>query len=143
MPFIFAAGFVFYLRVIIPMNVRHMFEQQKELSAPFEHDLTAEGLNSSSQFGYATRPWSFFRKWKQNKNLLLLYTSDLQFLLIPKRFCTAEQLAAIQLRLQEYKVPEDARHLRKRGCTIAVAIYIVLFIIGGILLAIQFRHMEP
>ena len=127
-----------YYYVLLPRRVRHIYEQHKEMSAPFEHEITTEGLVSSNQYGYANRPWGNFRKWTQNKNLLMLYLSDIQFILIPKRFCTPEQLEAILARLRENRVPEGNR--LSRGRLIAMGIFLLLFIFIGIMLYMGFQN---
>jgi hypothetical protein len=106
-PVVFVAAFlVIYLRVLLPWNARRVFFQQKESASPFEHEITETAFNSSGQYGSATRPWVNFHKWKEDKDLLMLYLSDVMFIVIPKRFCTPEQVDAIRARLVENKIPQ-------------------------------------
>lgn len=92
----------------LPRQVRKIFNQHKEMPLPFEHEITATALRSSNQYGYSERPWGNFHKWKENKTLFMIYTSDVQFVLIPKRFMTAEQTATLRERLVE-------NHVRRQG----------------------------
>lgn len=98
--------YLLYLYVFLPRKVRQIYQQHMDMSAPFEIEITPTGLVSSNQYGYANRPWRKFRKWKESKDLLMLYLSDIQFLLIPKRFITDEQMEAIRARLGENNVRE-------------------------------------
>lgn len=116
-----------YYFVLFPRRVRQIYEQQKEMTAPFEHEITPDGLITSNQYGYANRPWANFRKWRENKDLFLLYLSDLQFILLPKRFCTPEQLQAIRERLLANKIPEGGASYR--GRLIAVGIYFAVLLL--------------
>ncbi len=118
---------VLYYYVLFPRRVQRIYEQQKEMSASFEHEITPEGLASSNQYGYANRPWGNFRKWRENNDLFLLYLSDLQFIVLPKRFCTPEQLQAIRERLQANKIPEGGASYR--GRFIAVGIYFAVLLV--------------
>ncbi len=117
---------VLYYYVLFPRRVQRIYEQQKEMTAAFEHEITPEGLASSNKYGYANRPWGNFRKWRENKDLLLLYLSDIQFILLPKRFCTPEQIEAIRERLQANKIPLGGASYR--GRFIAVAIYFAVLL---------------
>ena len=105
-PIIVGGVFLLYTYVIIPRRVRQIYSQHKEMAAPFEHEITPTMLVSTTQFGHGDRPWNIFHKWKENEKIFLLYTSDVQFVLIPKRFCTPEQLEALRLRLRENNVRE-------------------------------------
>ena len=71
--------------VILPSRTKKIFTQQKETNAPFEMEITEDNLVASNEFGNAIRPWKNFTKWKENEELLLLYISDIMFVIIPKR----------------------------------------------------------
>lgn len=105
-PLIAGGVFLLYLYVIVPRRMRQIYLQHKEMAAPFEHEITPAALVSTGQFGHAERPWNIFHKWRENDKLFLLYVSDIQFVLIPKRFCTREQLQALRARLRENNVRE-------------------------------------
>ena len=77
--------------VLLPYQTRKIFAQQKELQPPFEMEFTDDNLVLSYEFGNAIRPWKNFIKWKENEKLLLLYLSDIMFVMIPKRFLTDPQ----------------------------------------------------
>jgi YcxB-like protein len=105
---IYAAALLLQQLVLIPRGVRRLYEQHKELQAPFSHEITPEALVTNNEFGNINRPWGHFAKWREDQNILLLYLTDVQFVPIPKRFITAEQLEALRARLQE-------NHIRKVG----------------------------
>lgn len=105
-PVIVGGVLLLWMYVIIPRRVRQIYSQNKEMAAPFEHQITPTALISTNQFGRGERPWNIFHKWKENDKIFLLYTTDVQFVLIPKRFCTPEQLEALRLRLRENNVRE-------------------------------------
>jgi hypothetical protein len=130
-----------YFYVFLPRRVRHLFDQNKELGAPIEHEITPEGLTTTSQYGNSSRPWSIFRKWKENKDLLVLYITDIQFIMIPKRFCTPEQLTALHGYLDQAKVLE-ARKV-KTDSWARTAIWIVLFIAVAVAFYLGFRNPTP
>ncbi len=94
-----------YCYWFLPRSARHIFGQQKETQSPFEWEVTESGLILTNPFASANRPWSNFVKSRENGDLIMLYLSDVQFLLLPKRFCTVEQVEALRVLLGENKIP--------------------------------------
>jgi hypothetical protein len=127
-PLLVIAILPLYFYVFLPRRVRRLFEQHKELSAPVEHEITPEGLITKSQYGNSNRPWSIFSKWRENKDLLMLYVTDIQFVMIPKRLCTAEQLAAVHSYLDQNKVLEASKVRTRSWARTAMWILLLLAI---------------
>ena len=130
-----------YYYVFFPRHVRQLFEQSKELAAPMEHEITPTGLITTSAYGCSERPWGIFRKWKEDKDLLMLYITDGQFIMIPKRFGTPEQLAALHARLDEYKVPQASQV--RSGSWLRIAVWVIVAILLAILIYSGFRNTTP
>ncbi|MGC1376765.1 MAG: YcxB family protein [Anaerolineales bacterium] len=116
--------FLLYRYVFLPRQIKKLFTQQKELSLPFELEITETGLLTSNELGNSTRPWGNFAKWKENEKLLLLYHSDIMFSIIPKRiFSEPQQVETVKAFLQKNKVSAaKSRHMA------AYIIYIVLLL---------------
>lgn len=134
--YIFAYNYVF-----LPRRVRRLFEQNKELGAPVEHEITPEGLITTNQYGNSNRPWSLFRKWKESKDLLMLYITDFQFILLPRRFFTDEQFAALHAYLDQNKVLEASRVRTNAGWR--TALWLVLLLAMVIAFYVAFRSQTP
>ena len=90
-PVMFLIAVPLYRFAILPNLTKKIFNQQKELHAPFEMEITDTNLVMSNEFGNAIRPWKHFTKWKENKELITLYHSDVMFTMIPKRLLTNPQ----------------------------------------------------
>ena len=90
-PVLFPLVWLLFRHVLLPYQTRKIFAQQKDLQPPFEMEFTDDNLVLSYEFGNAIRPWKHFIKWKENEKLLLLYLSDMMFVMIPKRFLTDPQ----------------------------------------------------
>ena len=131
LPLVIVVALLLYYFVALPRRVRRLYQQHTEMQSPFEHEITESGLASSNEFAHADRPWGHFRKWKQDKNILLLYVSDIQFVLIPKRFCTAEQLEALRGHLAQNHIPEVGIVTRRSVITTGVLIF--WLIVGGVI----------
>lgn len=141
LPLVIIGGLtVLYYYVLLPWNVRRIFSQQKELSVPLEHEITDSALVSSSQYGSGVRPWADFHKWKEDKDVLLLYMSDVMFVLIPKRFCTAEQVEAIRSHLVANKIPQNPRNPAR---LVLFAVYLAILIVVGIVVYWTTTKLTP
>ena len=134
--FILILLFPLYRYVFLPNRVKKIFMQQKELSSPIEFEFTETGLHTSNEFGNSTRPWSYFIKWKENKELIMLYHSDVLFNMIPKRFFTdPQQIETVKSYLENNKVPKPKSRLLV-GCVI----YLVLVIVIGLIVYVNLRN---
>jgi len=84
------AGLVIFARVIqrfvlLPKMVWRIFIQNKEVNIPYKLEIDEAGLTLSNEFGQTKHPWTYYLKWKENKEYLLLYHFDLLFAGLPKR----------------------------------------------------------
>jgi YcxB-like protein len=129
--------FLLYRYVFLPRRIRQLFEQQKELSSPFEIEISDTGIKATNIYGYSNRPWSNFRKWKESSNLIMLYHSDVLFTMIPKRFCADQQIEAIHTYLKENKVPQATSSYR--GCLVFMGVYLALLAAMGALFYLFIR----
>ena len=103
LPTIFGISFFFlyllaWYSIYVPYKAKKVYKQQKSLQIPFEVVVTKEGLNCSNEIGKSSIPWSNFLKWKENKNLFLIYHSDVIFQMLPKRlFKDLDELNSFRL----------------------------------------------
>jgi hypothetical protein len=135
--FIFVAIYPLYRYVILPNRVKKIFTQQKELNSPFEIEFTDAGMTTSNEFGNSTRPWKNFIKWKENNELIMLYHSDVMYSIIPKRiFADSQQIEMVKSYLKKDKVP-----VAKSRSMASCVIYIVLVLVVGWIMYINFRNM--
>ncbi len=128
-----AAGLFYY--VVIPRGMRKLYEQHAEMSAPFDYEITQGRLMVTNGYGHADHPWGAFQKWKENRDLFLLYLSEAQFIIVPKRFCTSGQLGALRARLQENNVPQHG--IVTRRSLVVTAVVVFALIVGAIVYVIS------
>lgn len=100
-----AAAMLLLIFLFSPYKTRKIFYQQKELSLPFQIKFDEMGVHFQNEMGGNNRPWSLFLKWDQNEKIMLLYLSDIMFLMLPKRLLTNEVIAFIQAQLQANRIP--------------------------------------
>lgn len=126
MPVLFlAAFFPLYRFVLLPRQARRIFDQSKELALPIDYEVTEAGLKISNAMGSSLRPWKNFHKWKEGKDMLLLYLSDLGFLMIPKHFFSdSQQLEAIK----KYLLENEVKPARTRSWWVGVLIFLLMMV---------------
>jgi hypothetical protein len=101
---LFLAGFLFaiplYRYLFLPWRIRKLFMQQKTLQAPYDYQFNETGLSCTSEFGNSNMPWSTFVRWKEDRELFMLYHSDVMFNMIPKRsFSDPQEIEAFRSHL--------------------------------------------
>ncbi len=93
-------------RVWIPRHVARVFKQQKDLSEPFDMEITDTTFSCQNEFGTTQVPWNIFTKWKENAELFLLYRSDVLFHMLPKRLLQGEDdIRYVRAKLEDNKIP--------------------------------------
>lgn len=76
--------FIFF--IYIPLKIRRNYRQRKELRKEFIFVATDNSLNVEFENGHYIQAWTDYLKWKEGRNLFLLYHSDNRYQAIPKRF---------------------------------------------------------
>jgi len=125
LPILLLAVWAFFQFVLIPYQLGRAFKQQKDLSAPFEIELTDEEFYFRNEFGNSRMPWGNFVKWKENADLLLLYRSEAAFHLLPKRlFSSGGEADYVLSHLRAHNVPNAAK-VRNPVQVVFVAVLII------------------
>ena len=71
--------------IFLPETSLRAYSQQKALHTPQRIVFLDEGVSITSKYGHANLPWTLIRKWRENEQYLLIYQTDDQFLILPKR----------------------------------------------------------
>ncbi len=123
-----------------PYQVRHIYRQQKELSAPFEMELNDTGYALRNEYGSGLIPWKDFIKYKEDKKVILLYRTDVMFNLVPKRMLQDEsQVQFIHEQLEKNGVKEARKVKSTLQLTVRTAMWVVVILLLGILVYINIR----
>ena len=120
--------FLLFQYVYKPFMLGRMFKKNKDLSAPFEMELSGECLSVSNPKGRAQIPWNNFLKWAEGREMLLLYRSYVMFQMLPKRlFASASDLQYLREQLNRNSVPQTGQ-ADKPISRNRLLVYIFLFI---------------
>jgi hypothetical protein len=80
-----------------PYRIRKLFNQSKALQRDFRLTPSERGVLVSNEDGEMTLPWSDYRKWKESEKVFLIYLTDAQFQVVPKRlFASASDIEAFR-----------------------------------------------
>jgi hypothetical protein len=71
--------------VSIASRARGLFRQQKTLRRPYQVTWDTAGVTFNGENGTSTIHWSDFHKTQELENQFLLFLSDANFLIVPKR----------------------------------------------------------
>lgn len=93
--------------IVIPINTKKYFYQDKEIQIPFIIEIENETLTLKNEESVSIRKWIDFIKWRKDKNIIMLYISDIKFIMLPKRMFTQEQQENIINILNKNNIKED------------------------------------
>lgn len=96
---------IFYY-VYLPYKVKKIFAQQKEIQLPFKMEIGEGGVFIQNSMSQAARTWDMFTKWKENKNILMIYISDAAFVMLPVRLFSQESLGFARECLRKNRIPK-------------------------------------
>jgi hypothetical protein len=120
--------------VIQPMWIRWIFRRKKAWSLLTEIEITEAGIESSNEQSHTQIPWSDFAGRKESDALLILYYSNLQSLILPKRFFTNSQIDTIRDHLIKRGVPQGEGTEIRKWTLIFVLVMLVIATIVSIIL---------
>ena len=131
---LFLALSVFLYRfVFLPIQVKNSFRIQKELNAPFEFEFTETHMLLNTLYNKSSIPFTEFVKWKENKEVFLLYYNSNCFYVIPKRFfMDPQQIETIKANIdvtKNNKMKEIRRIYRKTNWIIYAVLFLIIIIL--------------
>jgi len=95
------AYLAFLFLFIQPKRVRKIFRQQKIMQSPYSFTVTDEAVITKSDVGDTKLTWDYFVKWKEGKNLFMMYQSDVLYHMVPKRcFASPEEMTQFRQLLE-------------------------------------------
>jgi len=78
-------------RVVVPLQLRRLYRQEKSLRLPSVWSWDEAGFSIENEKGCIKNQWSDLKKWKEDKDVFLLYTSDIYFYAVLKRAFTDDK----------------------------------------------------
>jgi hypothetical protein len=96
-----------YFFVLMPWQLNRLSKQQKLLHEGIIVEISDVNISWKSVYGQTTLPWEVFHKWKGDKLIILVYLSDVQFHVFPRRlFPSPEDFETFQTLLRNKLGPE-------------------------------------
>jgi hypothetical protein len=79
--------FLFLVLVYVPLKIRRNYRQRKNPRKELTITITDNSLNIQFENGHYNAPWEEYFKWRENRNLFLLYHDENHtYQIIPKGF---------------------------------------------------------
>jgi len=138
---VFVVGFLaLFWFVLRPAQITRAYKQHKELSSPFEMELTDEGYAIQNSYGQGKIPWQDFAKWKADKNIILLYRTDNMFNMVPTRLLQGEAEVRYVLNQLRQNSVKEASLVKNPVRTISRAlVWVLVVVIIGVLLYMNLK----
>lgn len=76
-------AFLFF--ILLPWRVARIFKQNPGLAAPTRMKIVDEGLLLDSSRGQLRFGWPMLKRWKTNREMILVYHAGSQFHIFPRR----------------------------------------------------------
>ncbi len=131
--------FLLYQYLYRPFLLRRTFKKHQDLSAPFEMEISEQGLSVSNPKGSALIPWTNFVKWAEGQEMILLYRSYILFQMLPKRlFASESDLQYLREQLRRNNVPQVGKTDKSVPLT-RYLIYIILLVAIAVMLYLNIR----
>jgi hypothetical protein len=68
----------------LPRKINHLYRQQKDLASAFTYKWDSDFIEAQGVSGQSKRKWENYAKYREDKNLFLLYHADNIFEMFPK-----------------------------------------------------------
>jgi hypothetical protein len=79
------ASLLYAVLVLLPKGIKRSFSQNKALQRPHSLSWDADKLTFTSEQANVALPWTDFRRWRANEGYFVLYITDRQIRVLPKR----------------------------------------------------------
>ena len=90
-----------YYLIYLRYRCKKIYCQQKSLNLPAQYEWDNEAIYATNESGSGKIKWSDYVKWRESKQLFLLYQSDVIFNIVPKSsFISLEQINDFSSHLQ-------------------------------------------
>jgi hypothetical protein len=99
-----ALGIVILNAFILPRRSRRLFAQQRALHAEFTIAWDADSFSLEATTGSGRHGWGDFIRAAENREIILLFQSDMLFNMLPKRALSDAQIADIRAALIAHSV---------------------------------------
>jgi len=100
--------------VLVPRKARKLFRQQKSLHSEASIGWSGEGFSYKSPLTTTLHPWAHYRAWGENKDVLVMFLTDTQFNLVPKRHIPDGALEELRTLLDKAGIQRVGRTLTGR-----------------------------
>lgn len=84
------------LHILVPWRAKKNFRQQKSIHDEAAIGWSDEGFTHKSALFTSLHPWTHYLAWGENKDVLVMFLTDNQFNLVPKRHVPEDALEELK-----------------------------------------------
>lgn len=77
-------------RVWLPWWFRRAWARERSMREPFRTTVDADGIRTETALGAASARWEAFERWLEDDAVFVIYASDTQYGLLPKRLVVGD-----------------------------------------------------
>ena len=118
--------------IVLPKQYQRMYDQQTNLHTPTNLELDPNSMTLSKENSTTTHFWKDITAYKEDNDTLLLYLSEVQIIMVPKKYLPEEAIQEIKVHLKENATPVF-RPRYQRSCVL----FLIFFIVGAIFVVSQ------
>ena len=101
------------VRILVPWRAKKHFRQQKSMHDEAAIGWSDEGFTYKSALITALHPWTYYRAWGENKDILVMFLTNVQFNVVPKRDIPDAALAELRALLAKAGIPAVGRRPKR------------------------------
>lgn len=78
-------GYFVTIHLICPWQARKNYRNYKAIQRPLKLELTGDGFTIKAENGTSAVKWDLLLKWRENRDVIIVYFAPKLYYLIPKR----------------------------------------------------------
>lgn len=92
-------GLMGVIYLVVRRGIRRQWRENQLLHETVDVAWSGHGYKVVGENVRSDMPWSYYRGWRETRNLFLLYFSPVNYQILPKRYLSAEQEADLRRNL--------------------------------------------
>ena len=97
------------IRVRTPALAKRLHRQRTKSQSSIIMSWSDDGLTARTPTANSVTPWAHYFQWREDRQVILLYFTEVLFQFIPKRVLSSEQLASLRALAVKAGVPGARR----------------------------------
>jgi hypothetical protein len=97
------------IQMRVPALAKRLHRQRAKSQSPIIMIWSDNGLTARTSTTNSVTPWAHYFRWREDREVILLYLTEILFQFIPKRVLSSEQFASLRALAVSAGVPGARR----------------------------------